>query len=374
MGGFHELGQEWAGGAPAQTDISPTAVPFVTLRTIMLRIFPGTPADAPGVPDRPRGDAPRFSVMLPTFEPDEKLIVALRSVLAQPVPPAALQITVVDDGSTPGLTRRLVREADASGRVEVVEHQHRLGLAGNWNRSIALARGELVHLLHQDDFVRPGFYAAIDRGFHAAPHAGMAFCRSRIVDGDGRSLKSSSRLRWFAGLLPEWLPVIAERQRIQTPAAVVRRATYEAVGGFRPDLNMTLDWEMWVRIAAAHAVWYEPRCLAAYRRHPGNESSRLFASGDLWPDVIRAIEINAHGLPDAIRDATLQASARWHAASALRTAERLLARGAIDQAAATVAHVPALVRMIAAAPPATVVMRRLASLRTRIARFDRRAA
>ena len=311
--------------------------------------------------------------MLPTFAPDEKLLTALRSVLAQALPPAAMQITVVDDASTPGLTRSLVRTADPDGRVELVEYEQRLGLAGNWNRAIALACGELVHLLHQDDYVRPGFYAAIDRGFRAAPEAGMAFCRSRIVDAAGRTIRSSSRVRWLAGLIPDWLPAIAERQRIQTPAAVVRRSTYETLGGFRPELSQTVDWEMWVRIAAAYSVWYEPRCLAVYRRHPGNESTRLFQSGAVWPDVLRAIELNAECLPESCRAMT-EASARWHAASALRTAERLVAHGAIDHAATTVMHVPAFMRLITADSPANIIQRRLAALQARLSRSSRRAA
>lgn len=340
----------------------------------MLRIFTTTtPAPAPAVSPRPPGAAPRFSVMLPTFAPDAKLLTALRSVLAQALPPAAMQITVVDDASTPGLTRSLVRTADPDGRVEVAEHEQRLGLAGNWNRAIALACGELVHLLHQDDYVRPGFYAAIDRGFRAAPAAGMAFCRSLIVDGAGRPIKASSRLRWLAGLIPDWLPAIAERQRIQTPAAVVRRSTYETLGGFRPELSQTVDWEMWVRIAAVYPVWYEPRCLAVYRRHPDNESARLFQSNAVWPDVLRAIEINAACLPASCRG-TVEASARWHAASALRTAERLLAHGAIDQAADVVMHVPALLRLITADAPTSSVQRRLAALQARLSRSGRRAA
>jgi hypothetical protein len=341
----------------------------------MLRIFDTiAPASTRHVTPHASGPRPRFAVMLPTFEPDEKLLAALRSVLGQAPPPALMQITVVDDASTPGLTRNLVRTADPEGRVEVVEHEHRLGLAGNWNRSIDLARGELVHLLHQDDYVLPGFYAAIDRGFRAAPGAGMAFCRSRIVDGEGRTIKSSSRLRWRPGLLADWPPMIGERQRIQTPAAVVRRATYESLGGFLPELSQTVDWEMWVRIAAAYPVWYEPRCLAVYRRHPDNESTRLFESGAVWPDVLRALEINARSLPESCRAATTQASARWHAASALRTAERLLARGAIEQAATTVMHVPAMMRLIGADAPTRSVQRRLADLRERIARSGRRAA
>lgn len=311
--------------------------------------------------------------MLPTYCPDEKLGQALSAVLAQAAPAAEMQIAVVDDGSPPGLVEELVRSVDRDGRVEIVRPGERLGLAGNWNRAIALARGQFVHLLHQDDYVLPGFYARLEHGFRRLPGAGMAFCRTQLVDGDDRFLKSSSRLRWFAGPLQNWLRVIACRQRLQTPAVVVPRATYEQLGGYRTDLCQALDWEMWVRIAAAYSVWYEPRCLAVYRRHPGNESTRLFQSGAVWPDVLRAIELNAECLPESCRAMT-EASARWHAASALRTAERLVAHGAIDHAATTVMHVPAFMRLITADSPANIIQRRLAALQARLSRSSRRAA
>lgn len=304
--------------------------------------------------------------MIPAFEPDARLRVALQSVLCQAPAPDQMQITVVDDASPAGSVERLVRSIDPSGRVAVVAHDRRLGLAGNWNRAISLARGHLVHLLHQDDAVRPGFYAAIDRGFAHAADIGMAFCRSRIVDDRDRLMKTTSRQQWFAGVLANWLPTIAERQRIQTPAAVVARTTYEAVGGYRHDLCHALDWEMWVRIAAHYRVWYEPRPLAIYRRHVANETSRLFATGAVWPDMARAMRINAATLPDAIRAATIAASVRWHASSAMRTAERQLAAGATAEAAATLRVIPDLLDVLDGGAAAGVATRRLASLRARL--------
>ena len=276
--------------------------------------------------------------MVPTFEPDEKLGAALESVLQQAESAADMQIAVVDDSSTPGHVERLVRSLDRSGRIEVFANDRRLGLAGNWNRSIALARGQLVHLLHQDDSVLPGFYAAIDRGFHRAPDVGMAFCRSRIIDDCGRRMKTTSRQQWLPGVLANWLATIAERQRIQTPAAVVARSTYESVGGYRPELCHALDWEMWVRIAAGNRVWYDPR----------------------------ALRINATMLPDSLRASTTAASVRWHAASAIRTAERQLAAGASDAAAATLRAIPDLLEVLSGQSVSGVASRRLASLRSRL--------
>jgi glycosyltransferase involved in cell wall biosynthesis len=318
---------------------------------------------------------PRFSVMLPTHEPDGMLVQALESVLEQAPAAGEMQIAVVDDGSRPGRVTELVAGVDPRGRVEVYEHRDRLGLCGNWNRAIALARGELVHLLHQDDYVLPGFYERMDHGFRRAADCGMAFCRTRLVDAEDRLLRTVSRQQWLPGLLANWLPRIAERQRIQTPSVVVARRTYEAVGGYRPDLQLALDWEMWVRIAAAYPVWYEPRPLASYRRHAANETARLMASGAAWPDMARAIEINARSLPPDIRDRTMAASVRWYAASAMRTAERQITAGAFGRAAVTLGHVPEMLALLDDEPRSLTVFRRLANLRQQVGHgLNRRAA
>ncbi len=318
---------------------------------------------------------PRFSVMLPTHEPSDMLALALTSVLAQAADPDVMQIAVVDDGSRPRVVRDIVRRIDPHGRVEIFEHANRLGLGGNWNRAVGLAQGELIHLLHQDDYVMPGFYKRLDAGFQRRPDIGMAFCRARLINAEGHRLKTTSQLRWIPGVLTQWLPRIAERQRVQTPSVIVARHTYETLGGYRPDLQLAVDWEMWVRIAATYPVWYEPRSLAVYRRHAANETARLFANGAAWPDMARAIAINSRLVPPEIRERTLAASVRWYAASAMRTAERQIRDGAFGQAAATLGHVPDMLALLDDEPRSTVSFRRLANLRQQVGHeLHRRAA
>lgn len=323
----------------------------------------------------PEGEPrPKFSVMLPTYEPDHRLGRSLAAVLAQAPEPAAMQIAVVDDGSRQVDVRALVRSFDPGGRVEVLLNPSRIGLAGNWNRCLSLARGRLVHLLHQDDHVLPGFYDRIGHAFRAAPTIGMAFCRSRIVDGDDHLIKTASRQQWTAGVLAGWLSRIAERQRVQTPSAVVARSTYERIGGFRADLCHALDWEMWVRIAAACPVWYDPRVLAVYRRHRGNESHRLLNSGAVWPDLLQAIELNASLLPAVDRERIRERSARWYAGSALRTVEKQLARGELDAARQTLDHLPDILRLLPGGGDRSLPLRRVGRLQERLRTARRRAA
>ena len=312
------------------------------------------------------GSGAIFSVMLPTYEPDERLIEAIRSVLAQPPGSDSMEIAVVDDCSQKADVSSLVRFADPSGRVRIMKHDRRLGLAGNWNRAVEASSGRLVHLLHQDDFVLPGFYGRIANAFERTPGIGMAFCRSRIIDGAGRWLKTTSRMRWTAGVLAGWPEKIGERQRVQTPSAVVARATYEAVGPYRPDLCYTLDWEMWVRIATRMPVWYEPRVLAAYRRHADNESSRLFMDGVVWPDLVRAIRANAEHFPEGSRNGIAQRSARWHLGSMIRTVVRQSRAGSSADAHATLSALPEMLALLADANEARAIERLLLQLNRRI--------
>lgn len=307
-----------------------------------------------------------FSVMLPTYEPDMRLAQAIRSVLAQDHGPEQMEIVVVDDGSRQADVAAIIRSADAGERVRLVRHANRLGLAGNWNRAIDAASGRLIHLLHQDDFVLPGFYARMAEAFRRADGIGMAFCRSRIVDGEGRRLKTSSRLRWLPGVVDRWPEIIAERQRVQTPSTIVARKTYEAVGPYRTDLCHTLDWEMWVRIGTRFPVWHEPRALASYRRHAGNESSRLFTKGAVWPDIVRAIRLNAERFAEADRPAIMRKSARWHLGSMIRTAIRQLRKERIADAHTTLTVLPEMLALLADRQESKAIEQRLLQLNRRI--------
>jgi glycosyltransferase involved in cell wall biosynthesis len=244
----------------------------------------------------------------------------------------AMQIAVVDDASPTIDVEQLIAKVAPPGRIEVHRNTTNLGLAGNWNRSIALARGQLLHLLHQDDLTLPGFYSRLLRGFAAEPAAGLAFCRHAFVDESGQWTRRSHREQWRAGILDAWLERISLRQRIQCPAAIVRRSVYEAVGGFRSDLTYALDWEMWVRIAAGFPVWYEPQILACYRRHRGSETSRLSAAGKVGTDVLRAIGIFSQHLPAESRNRFGSRAYRHLVRALLRDAGKMLDGGTTEAA------------------------------------------
>lgn len=278
----------------------------------------------PVAPLPPGQNRPRWSVMIPTYRCARYLGRTLESVLAQDPGHEVMQIEVIDDGSDD--------EPEAvvgafGRRVGFFRQAGNVGHIANFHTCLTRARGEIVHLLHGDDFVRPGFYAALQRGFDAYPGLGAAFCRPVYADAAGSEVGMMPEEQPEAGLLPDAVARLATEQRIMTPSIVVRREVYERLGGFDRRLACAEDWEMWVRIAAHFPIWYEPRPLAVYRMHGASNTGRHVAAAADAAYNRMAIDIFSAYLPQDRAAAITRRARRIYAASALGTARDLLLAG-----------------------------------------------
>jgi glycosyltransferase involved in cell wall biosynthesis len=258
--------------------------------------------------------------MIPAFECAAYLGDTLRSVLAQDPGHKAMQIEVVDDASGEDL-QAVVAEV-GQGRIGYHRQPRNVGHIVNFATCLQRSRGEIVHLLHGDDLVLPGFYAAIERGFDD-PAVGAAFCRWQIIDEAGAVTAVAEPEQATAGPLEDALARLASEQRVVTPAIAVRRAVWEHLGGFDPRLECAEDWEMWVRIAAQYRVWYEPALLASYRRHAQSNTGRHFANASELHYTRLAMQLFCPLLPKDRAPAILNAARRAYADTALDNAKGL---------------------------------------------------
>jgi glycosyltransferase involved in cell wall biosynthesis len=268
---------------------------------------------------------PRWSVMVPTYDSAGYLREALESVVTQAPGRDGMQIEVVDDCShdDPGA---VVAELD--GRVDLHRQPRNVGHVANFNTCLARARGELVHLLHGDDAVLPGFYEALGRPFADRPDVGAAFCRYVAVDEEGRRLTVSKPIADRDGVLEGWLERIAEGQLVQPPSVVVRRSVYERLGGFDDRIaRYGEDWEMWTRIAAHFPVWHVVEPLAVYRVQATSLSGESLRTGENVRDLRRVIAINREVLPAERADELTRRALEVTATTALKRGRRLLAAG-----------------------------------------------
>lgn len=204
---------------------------------------------------------PTVSVVVPTYNYGRYVGEAIDSALAQTVPP--LEVIVVDDGSTDDTPTRLAVYGD---RIRVIRQANQ-GLSAARNTGIRAARGEWVALLDSDDAFHPRK--------HELQLMALAACPDLHLLATGGF--SDPAVRWPA--VPAGLPVrrlavgqIAVRTPFSPSGVLGRRSSFEATGGFDPDLRSVEDREMWVRVAAAGPVAVLDAPLVWVRDTPGSMS------------------------------------------------------------------------------------------------------
>jgi len=292
----------------------------------------------PKIDALPSGERPFWSVMLTVYRRTNYLEQALRSVLAQSPGPERMQIEVISDCPEEAIQAEIeaITRSIAGESVCLYRHTVRAGHPEIFNVCLRRARGLWVHLLHDDDWVAPGFYDALHKGILQAPDIGAAFCRHTIVDAASNNVRLSFLERETPGIIEGWLDRIGSSCRLQTPSIVVRREAYERLGGYCPQAKSAFDWEMWQRLAVNYPVWYESRPLAFYRRSRGSESARGVASGEQIADTRAVIEIARTYLPRAEADTLSQRAGEIYALRAFEFASQQLGAGNLSAAIANI--------------------------------------
>jgi hypothetical protein len=177
-------------------------------------------------------------------------------------------------------------------RINVYRQPRRMGLVSNWNACIERARGRLVHILHEDDFVDRGYYTEIEMLAEKYPDVGLYSTRCFYVDQDSIILAVTGRLHELEQPGKSTAAFFYQTP-IQCAGVTVRRTSYEVLGGFVSDLGYVTDCEMWARVTGAHGAVVSPKVKAFYRQHNGTETHRVSRTTEGIKDICRLNDIFA---------------------------------------------------------------------------------
>jgi glycosyltransferase involved in cell wall biosynthesis/CheY-like chemotaxis protein len=229
---------------------------------------------------------PTVAAIIPCFNAARFVGAAVRSALAQTYP--RLEIVVVDDGSTDGLTDALGPFQD---RVKLVLQPHQ-GLAAARNRGIGETEAELVALLDADDQWHPDKIRRQVALLGSRPDCCLVYTARQLIDDAGEPIPEGTT--WYP--LPpepvqgECLVELVRANRLMSSSVLLHRTALGTVW-FDERLAACEDWDLWLRLAEQHHFAYLDEALTDIRVHHRNmtqDASLMHQSSlQVWELLIR---------------------------------------------------------------------------------------
>jgi O-antigen biosynthesis protein len=217
----------------------------------------------------PEVDRPDVTVVMLTYNRWDLTKEALR-LLAEVTEPR-YEVVIVDNASTDGTVDELEQVTGAT----ILRNSSNLGFGPANNQGAGLARGRHLLLLNSDAWVRPGWLEPL---LEVANGRGVAAVAPKLLYPDGR-LQEAGSILWRDGRVRQYgdgdlanRPEYNFRRTVDYASAaclLVRRAAFNAVGGFDPRFAPLYyeDVDLCLALAAGPGrVVYQPRSLVEHVR------------------------------------------------------------------------------------------------------------
>jgi glycosyltransferase involved in cell wall biosynthesis len=236
---------------------------------------------------------PRVSVIVPSYNHSPYLKRRVESILAQTF--SDFELILLDDASTDDSLEKLVAHYRHAGVRLMVNTKNSGSAFPQWERGIALAKGEYVWIAESDDSADPIFLERLVQTLDANPRVALAYCQSRLIDKQHRAIGDSRAWtqdldphRWSASFFNQGIDEIrnylVKKNTIPNASAVLcRRSTLLDCLPMDASFRLCGDWLHWGKVLWRSDVAYIAEPLNDWRCDSSN--SRTQAPGVLeWQE------------------------------------------------------------------------------------------
>lgn len=208
-------------------------------------------------------DAPRLTIVTPSFNQAAFLERTIDSVLSQGYP--NLEYFVVDGGSTDGSVD-VIRRYEKHLAWWVSERDR--GQVDALNKGLARATGEWVGWQNSDDVYLPGAFARFLESARAHPRAGVVAGCLLLIDENDAPIREVRYVR------PTARALLAEGMVIANQSAWWRRELHDRVGLPDERYRCSFDFDWFVRLLRHARAEYVDEPLGALRLHGATKTSQ----------------------------------------------------------------------------------------------------
>lgn len=213
-------------------------------------------------PDR---GTPVLSVVLPAYNAAGTIRAAATSVLDGTI--AALELIIVDDGSTDG-TGAAVADLATDPRVRIISRPNK-GLAASLNEAIEVASAPFIARMDADDVCMPDRFEA--QLAHLVSHPDVVLVGGQIRRVIGGVPESTSRLPLAHDDIVAAL--LHGSHAVCHPTVMIRRSALGTIGPYW-SFGVAEDWDLFLRLSEIGRLANLDRHVLDYTFHEGGINAR----------------------------------------------------------------------------------------------------
>lgn len=217
---------------------------------------------------------PAVSVTMATHNVERYVAEAVQSVLDQTF--EGFELIIRDDGSTDGTRRETERFRDP--RIRVLDRTDHVGVGAARNEMLAHARGEYLAVIDADDVAEPTLLAKKIAYLQMHPEIAVLGCTLYRMDPDG-TVRGMKRFPTDSDFIQV---AQMERTALAQPGIVVRAGAIRTVGGYRPSLPCSEDYDLHLRLLEGFNAANLEEPLYRYRTSPGQSTTAKRQLHALW--------------------------------------------------------------------------------------------
>lgn len=221
------------------------------------------------------------SIIVTSYNHAEYLDQRMKTLLNQTY--KNIEIIVIDDCSSDN-SLEVLEKYRGNTKVEIFAGEKNQGYAKACNSGVEKCHGEYIMFAECDDYNEPTHIEVLMNAIHNNKSTGVAFCRSNMVDSQGKRFGSDFDYREteFKKLCASDTLIPQEKMQKyfliacvipNMSAALISKKHHQMINGLSSDYKACSDWDFWCRISQHCDFYYITKSLNNFRHHENSVRS-----------------------------------------------------------------------------------------------------